>query len=108
MTAAEIPTELVPPCPACGGELVPAEVEDWECTACGAQVELSAAVTPCEWFLRCDGDSVGTVEHPTLGDVEICAHHLEWLQTDWSPTKMVPPMAARSATRHGLAELVTE
>jgi hypothetical protein len=24
---------------------------------------------------------------------------LEWLQTDWSPTKMVPPMAARALGR---------
>ena len=50
----------------------------------------------CEWFALCEDESVATVEHPTLGDVEICAKHSEWLQTDWSPTKMIPPIAARS------------
>jgi hypothetical protein len=54
----------------------------------------------CEWFLHCDRESVATVEHPTVGDVEICQRCLDWLLEDATngvpnPTKMVPPMAAR-------------
>lgn len=51
----------------------------------------------CEWFLLCEDHSIATVEHPTLGDVEICQAHLDWLTADGtpSPTMMVPPMAAR-------------
>lgn len=47
----------------------------------------------CDWFLMCKNESAGVVEHPTLGDVEICQEHIDWLLTDYSPTKMVPPMA---------------
>lgn len=50
----------------------------------------------CEWFANCHLESAGTVEHPTLGDVEICLIHMHWVLEDWSPTKMVPPMAARA------------
>lgn len=51
----------------------------------------------CEWFLLCEGVSVATVDHPTIGDVEICQAHLDWLTADGtpSPTMMVPPLAAR-------------
>jgi hypothetical protein len=52
----------------------------------------------CEWFIGCHNESAGTVEHPTLGDVECCQKHIDWLTTDFSPTKMVPPMAARAAS----------
>ena len=56
----------------------------------------------CQWFHGCQALSVAVVEHPTVGDVEICQSHLDWLTEDLSPTgapnptKMVPPMAARS------------
>jgi hypothetical protein len=49
----------------------------------------------CEWFDKCQALSCATVEHPQIGDVEICERHLEWLQKDFSPTKMVPPIVAR-------------
>ena len=58
-------------------------------------------MTICEWFLNCERESAGLVEHPTLGDVECCQHHIDWLVADFldnfSPTKMVPPMVARRA-----------
>ena len=64
----------------------------------------SANGAPCEWFLMCDEPSTAVVAHPTVGDVEICQHHLDWLMEDmtegengtfWpNPTKMVPPMAS--------------
>lgn len=50
----------------------------------------------CEWLAECHEPSTATVEHPTLGPVECCAGHVEWLTTDFSPTKMVPPIAARA------------
>lgn len=59
----------------------------------------------CEWFHGCDAASVATVEHPTVGDVEICQTHLDWIMEDISPTgqpnptKMVPPMVARAARK---------
>lgn len=53
----------------------------------------------CEWFLDCSEESVGTVEHPTLGDIEICQRHHTWLTTDYSPTKLVPPLAAKHGRR---------
>jgi hypothetical protein len=54
----------------------------------------------CEWFLECHDDSVAVVEHPTIGDVEICDRHVQWLCADLTdgmpnPTKMVPPLAAK-------------
>ena len=49
----------------------------------------------CEWFHGCHNVSTATVEHPTVGDVEICQAHLDWLMDDFSPTKMVPPMVAK-------------
>lgn len=57
--------------------------------------EPEPAYVECEWFAECHEPSTGTVEHPTLGDVEICTLHQEWLLKDYSPTKMVPPMLAR-------------
>jgi hypothetical protein len=57
----------------------------------------------CEWFATCRAVSVAAVEHPTLGDVEICARHLDWLAQGFSPTKMVPPIVARQLSRHPLA-----
>lgn len=53
----------------------------------------------CEWFDQCDDPSMGLVEHPTLGDVPICEKHTDWLLTDYSPTKMIPPIAARAAAK---------
>jgi hypothetical protein len=53
----------------------------------------------CEWFAECHEPSTAMVEHPTLGDVEICQTHAEWLTTDFSPTKMIPPMAARGLAK---------
>lgn len=52
-------------------------------------------VMRCEWFFACENPAIGTVEHPTLGAVPICAVDAEWLTTDYSPTKMVPPIGAR-------------
>ena len=52
-------------------------------------------MSACEWFLNCTAVSVATVEHPTIGDVEVCQAHLDWLTDDFSPTKMIPPMVAR-------------
>jgi hypothetical protein len=49
----------------------------------------------CEWFHKCDNEAVALVDHPTLGEVPTCGEHVDWLTVDWSPTKMVPPMAAR-------------
>lgn len=56
----------------------------------------------CEWFLGCHNPSTATVEHPALGDVEICDEHQAWLLGDFSPTKMIPPMVARKAQDAGL------
>jgi hypothetical protein len=59
----------------------------------------------CGWFLDCHEASTHTVEHPTLGDVEICDTHLAWLTQDLhadgspNPTRMVPPIAARSMAK---------
>lgn len=77
-----------------------AEYDGYLDRACGREIwatptgqgERTGAA--CEWFLDCHDVSTATVEHPTMGDVEICARHLAWLQDDWSPTKMVPPIAA--------------
>lgn len=54
----------------------------------------------CEWFLDCHEESMGIVEHPTLGEVQICGRHIDWLFEDATegqvnPTKLVPPMAAK-------------
>lgn len=51
----------------------------------------------CQWFLDCHNDSIGLVEHPTLGDVEICSRHYDWISEDLTPnpTKFVPPLAAK-------------
>lgn len=59
----------------------------------------------CEWFLDCHEPSTSVVEHPTLGDVEICHRHVTWLLEDLhpdgspNPTKMVPPIAAKHGAR---------
>jgi hypothetical protein len=63
--------------------------------------EVDLVEMECEWFVGCRNESVGMVEHPTLGDVEICQEHVVWLETDFSPTKMIPPMAARAAQPRG-------
>lgn len=34
----------------------------------------------CAWFLECQREAYADVTHPTLGEVPICAEHLEWLQ----------------------------
>jgi len=52
----------------------------------------------CAWFIGCHNPSEGTVDHPTLGNVEICREHIDWLQNDFSPTKMVPPILAAKGT----------
>ena len=62
-------------------------------------------MTECEWFDQCHDESIAVVDHPTLGDVEICDRHVQWLTQDLhedgtpNPTRMVPPIAARSAAR---------
>ena len=33
----------------------------------------------CEWFARCGNPAVGTVEHPILGSVPVCARCTRWL-----------------------------
>lgn len=59
----------------------------------------------CEWFLHCERESVAVVEHPTVGDVEICQVHMDWLLEDLhedgtpNPTKMVPPIAAKHGAK---------
>ncbi len=75
-----------------GGELIELSEDRW--------LDALRVALECEWFHKCHNPSVATVEHPTLGDVEICQGHLVWLTSDYSPTKMVPPMAAR---RRGVA-----
>ena len=67
----------------------------------------------CEWLHGCNNVSVATVTHPTVGDVEICQGHLDWLMEDMTdgrpnPTKMVPPIAAKHARRIDIAVLVAE
>lgn len=49
----------------------------------------------CDWFRLCSNDSIGTVTHPTLGEVECCEDHLAWLLEGVTPPKMIPPMVAR-------------
>lgn len=50
----------------------------------------------CEWFIKCTNESIGIIEHPTLGDVEICRDCYEkGCGMGWPQTYMVPPMAAR-------------
>jgi hypothetical protein len=62
-------------------------------------------MTACGWFLKCHAESVAVVEHPSIGDVEICQAHLDWLLEDLhpdgspNPTKMVPPLAAKHGRR---------
>lgn len=48
----------------------------------------------CAWFIGCHNPSEATVDHPTLGPVECCKEHVDWLMEDFSPTKMVPPILA--------------
>jgi hypothetical protein len=51
----------------------------------------------CEWFAHCRRPAAAVVEHPSLGDVEICRHCLEQGERmGWPPTYMVPPIVARS------------
>lgn len=47
----------------------------------------------CAWFAQCDQPAPFQVEHPTLGWVDICVGHLEWLGDEPSPTQFVPPLA---------------
>lgn len=61
-------------------------------------------MTECAWFYHCHNESIGVIEHPTIGDVEICSTHVEWLTEMDSPTAWVPPIAARIAKRTGLLE----
>jgi hypothetical protein len=61
----------------------------------------------CAWFLGCHEPSIATVTHPTIGDVECCQVHLDWLCEDMTdgqpnPTKMVPPMVARRFSDAGV------
>ena len=79
-----------------------------ECGSCGAVFER---IVPCDWFLDCEEISAGRVNHPTLGDVETCQTHIDWLAEDWpNPTKMVPPLAAKHGrkVRATLARLTEE
>lgn len=55
----------------------------------------------CNWFLHCKELATKQVEHPTLGWVDICDKHLDWLSEDGylNPTKCVPPLVARHALK---------
>lgn len=68
-----------------------------------------ARYVECAWFHGCHQPSTATVDHPTLGPVECCAEHVAWITTDYSPTKLVPPIAARTLARHpSVAGLIAE
>lgn len=58
----------------------------------------------CAWFLDCHDEAIAQVDHPTLGWVDICGKHCDWLVEDATengpnPTKMVPPLAAKHGER---------
>lgn len=59
------------------------------------------ATNECQWFHGCHNPSIGALEHPTIGWVECCEQHMVWVLDDPSPTKMMPPMVARSMGRLG-------
>jgi hypothetical protein len=54
----------------------------------------------CNWFAKCENEATSQVEHPTLGWVDICERHIDWLGENPSPTQFVPPMAAAALNRH--------
>lgn len=56
-------------------------------------------MSQCQWFLLCTNDATAQVEHPTLGWIDICETHVDWLGTAPSRTQFIPPMAA-AAHRH--------
>lgn len=62
----------------------------------------------CRWFARCKNEATNQVEHPTLGWVDICDKHLEWLGDNPSPTMFVPPLAAAVLDRHRASAVQTE
>jgi hypothetical protein len=56
----------------------------------------------CRWFAKCKNPSNKQIEHPTLGWVNICDVHLEWLGENPSHTQFVPPLTAAVLDRHGI------
>ncbi len=59
----------------------------------------------CEWFLDCHDESMAIVEHSTLGEVQICGRHVDWLFEEHgvgspvNPTKLMPPLAGRHVAK---------
>ena len=53
----------------------------------------------CQWFAGCTNESTCQVHHPTIGWVECCQVHLDWLGPTPSPTQFVPPIVARYHNR---------
>ena len=60
----------------------------------------------CQWFANCHNPASRQVEHPTLGWVDICSAHVEWLGPNPSPTLFVPPLAASVLNRHPAAKVL--
>lgn len=54
-------------------------------------------VAVCAWMLLCDAPSVGTVEHPILGEVEACAGCVErfGLVLTFTPEQLVAEHTGR-------------
>lgn len=40
----------------------------------------------CDWFAKCTKPMYAEVQHPTIGWVNICREHLEWLGDSWLPS----------------------
>lgn len=58
-------------------------------------------IPECDWFLGCHEFAPSQVKHPTIGWVNICQKHLDWLSEDETPnpTKFVPPLAAQHGNK---------
>lgn len=39
-------------------------------------------ITTCKWFVLCDNEAIGTVEHPAIGSVPICRACADMLDLD--------------------------
>jgi hypothetical protein len=84
------------PCPNCGRRQWLDENAPQTCQACG----INFAQPVCRWFATCTNVAPHQVQHPTLGWVNICQDHLDWLGEKPSPTQFVPPLAAAVLDRH--------